>query len=169
MSRGRQLAIQLGLVIATLAIWEVVVRMGVFDARLLPPPTEVFGRVRVMLSDPEVLHHLWVTTSEVFLAFILVAPLGVGLGLWLGAEPSLGQASQPCLFVTASVRKSVFLPLLIPALGIGFTQTVALGMFQAIFVLVISAIAAADSAPSEFIKMSRAFGATKRQLYQQIY
>jgi len=169
MSRGRQLAIQLGLLIAILAIWEVVVRMGVFDARLLPPPSEVFARVRVMLGDPEVLHHLWVTTSEVFLAFILVAPLGVGLGLLLGENAYLGQAFKPFFFFMASVPKSVFLPLFILALGIGFTQKVAFGIFQAIFVLVISAIAAADSVPSEFIKMARAFGATKRQLYQQIY
>lgn len=169
MSRGRQLAIQLGLVVAFFAIWEVVVRTGVFDARLLPPPTEVFARLRLMLVDPEVLNNLWVTTSQVLLAFVLVTPLGVGLGLLLGENAYLGKAFKPFFYFMASVPKSVFLPLFILALGIGFSQKVAFGIFQAIFVLVISAIAAADSVPTEFIKMARAFGATRRQLYEQIY
>jgi len=169
MSRGRQFAIQVSFLIAILAIWEVVVRAGVLDARVFPPPSEVFARVRVMLGDPEVLRHLWVTILEVFVSFIIVAPLGVGLGLLLGENAYLGQAFKPFFFFMASVPKSVFLPLFILALGIGFTQKVAFGVFQAIFVLVISAIAAADSVPAEFVKMARAFGATKRQLYQQIY
>ena len=63
----------------------------------------------------------------------------------------------------------MFLPVFILAFGIGFTQKVAFGMFQAIFVLVISAIAAADSVPADLVKMARSCGAKRRELYLQIY
>ena len=169
MSRGRALALQLAVVGALLLVWEVVVRAGAVDARLLPPFTDVFARFLAMLGDTTVLHHLWVTVSEMLVSFLIVTPLGIGVGLLLGESDFLGKAFKPFFFFMASVPKSVFLPLFILALGFGFAQKVAFGVFQAIFVLVISAIAAADSIPPDFVKMGRAFGATRRQQYQLIY
>ena len=169
MSRGWQLAVQLGFVGALLLAWEAVVRGGVVDARLLPPFTEVFARFWALLGDPEAMHHVWVTASEVIASFVIVTPLGIGLGLLLGENKFIGKAFKPFFFFMASVPKSVFLPLFILTLGFGFAQKVAFGVFQAIFVLVISAIAAAESIPPEFVKMGRAFGATRRQQYQLIY
>lgn len=169
MTRGRQRAVQIGLLFAFFAIWESIVRAGLVDIRLLPPPSVVFLRAGTMLGDAEVLRNLWVTTAEVLASFVLVAPLGIALGLLLGENAYFGKAFKPFFYFMASVPKSVFLPLFILTLGIGFTQKMAFGMFQAIFVLVISSIAAAESVPPEFVKMSRAFGATRRQLYQQIY
>jgi ABC-type nitrate/sulfonate/bicarbonate transport system permease component len=169
MSQSRQLAFQLGFVTSLLLLWEVVVRTGVVDARLLPPFSEVIGRLWFLLQDTKVLHHLWITTSEVLLSFVIVAPLGIALGLLLGENDFLGKAFKPFFYFMASVPKSVFLPLFILALGIGFAQKVAFGVFQALFVLVISSIAAADSVPPEFVRMGRAYGATRRQQYLQIY
>jgi NitT/TauT family transport system permease protein len=164
-----RLATQFGLVCAAFGIWEIAVRAGVFDVRLLPLPTSIFVRAAAMLGNPSVLYDLWITSAQVLLAFVLVAPLGVALGLLLGESAYFGTAFKPFFFFMASVPKSVFLPLFILALGIGFTQKVVFGMFQAIFVLVISAVTAVDSVPAEFVKMARAYGATRRQLYQQIY
>lgn len=169
MSQGRQLAIQLGFVVALLLAWELIVKTGVIDARLLPPFTDVLTHLWAVVQDPQVLHHLWVTCSEVLLSFVIVAPLGIGLGLLLGENEFLGKAFKPFFFFMASVPKSIFLPLFILALGIGFAQKVAFGVFQAIFVLVISSIAAAESVPPDFVKMGRALGASRRQQYQLIY
>ncbi len=169
MARGRQRVMQLCLVIAFVAVWESIVRVGLVNARLLPLPSAVFARAVTMLGDADVLSNLGVTASEVLLSFVLVTPLGIALGLLLGENAYFGKALKPFFYFMASVPKSVFLPLFILALGIGFAQKVAFGMFQAIFVVVISSVAAADSVPPEFVRMSRALGATRRQLYQQIY
>lgn len=164
-----RLAAQFGLVCAAFLIWEIAVRAGAFDVRLLPLPTSVFTRAVAMLADADVRYDLWITSAQVLLAFVLVAPVGVALGLLLGENAYLGAAFKPFFFFMASVPKSIFLPLFILVLGLGFAQKVAFGMFQAIFVLVISAIAAVDSVPAQFVTMARAYGATRRQLYLQIY
>jgi NitT/TauT family transport system permease protein len=162
-------AVQLGLILGVFALWEASVAFDFADRRLLPPPSLVAEKFAVLIIDPNVLYHLWVTSSQVFLAFILVAPLGVAIGLLLGESEYFGEAFKPFFYFIASVPKSVFLPLFILAFGIGFTQKVAFGMFQAIFVLVISAIAAADSVPADYVKMARSCGAKRRELYLQIY
>jgi NitT/TauT family transport system permease protein len=166
---GRTIIAQIGIVLAMVLIWEVAVQAGFANARILPPPSEVLPRAVELLRDPEVLYNLWITSAQVMLAFILVAPLGVAIGLLLGESDYFGRAFKPFFYFVASVPKSVFLPVFILTFGIGFTQKVAFGMFQAIFVLVISAIAAAESIPADFVKMARAYGATRRQLYTSIY
>lgn len=169
MSRAGTLLAQIGIVAGIFLFWEAAVQTGVANARIVPPPSLVLPRAFAMLGDPIVLYHLWITSAQVLLAFILVAPIGVAIGLLLGESDYFGRAFKPFFYFVASVPKSVFLPVFILAFGIGFTQKVAFGMFQAIFVLVISAIAAAESVSSDFVKMARAYGATRRQLYVDIY
>ncbi len=157
-------------VIALLVVgWEALSRGELVDPRLLPPASVVGAALADMLGDPRVLRHLWVTIAEVLVAFAAVAPVGVGLGLLLGEHDYLGRAFKPFFYFIASVPKSVFLPIFILLFGIGFVQKVAFGVFQAIFVLVISSIAAVTSVPAERVRVARAFGATSWQVYTQIY
>jgi NitT/TauT family transport system permease protein len=169
MRLGRQLSVQIGLIAGTLLLWEAAVRAGMADARTLPPPSAVAVRIVGMLGDSTVLGNLWITTAEVFLAFVLVTPIGIALGLLLGENDYLGRAFRPFFYFLASVPKSVFLPIFILCFGIGFTQKVAFGMFQVVFVLVISAIAAAESVPAALVQLARSYGASRRQLYLEIY
>jgi ABC-type nitrate/sulfonate/bicarbonate transport system permease component len=139
------------------------------DARLLPPPSLVAGEIGAFLGDPRMLRHLWVTATRVFTAFVLVTPLGVALGLCLGENEYVGRALTPFVYFMASVPKSVLLPIFVLSFGISFSQKVAFGMFQALFVLAISGIAAARSVPAELVTVARAYGASRWQLYTQIY
>ncbi|MGB6104319.1 MAG: ABC transporter permease subunit [Pusillimonas sp.] len=169
MKRHVRLTVQLGILFTLLAIWQLAVTAGGVDSRSLPPPTEVFIALAHMVADPSIMSNVWITTAQVLVAFVLVVPVGIGLGLLLGESDYWGKAFKPFFYFMSSVPKSVFLPLFILALGIGFTQKVAFGVFQALFVLVISAIAAAQSIPDAYIKMARSFGATRRQMYFQVY
>ncbi len=169
MHRAIQPLLQVGLIAIILGGWEAAVRIQLVNPQLLPPPTAVAPHVVAFLTQAEMLYHLWVTSAQVVTAFVLVAPIGIALGLLLGENDYLGRAFKPFFYFVASVPKSVFLPIFILAFGIGFTEKVAFGMFQAIFVLVISAIAAANSVPADLITVARSYGAKRWQLYTQIY
>lgn len=169
MSPLTRLVTQLGIVFGFLVAWQLVVTLGVIDPRTLPPATEVFIALAGLLGDPAVMYNVWVTTAQVLVAFVFVVPVGVALGLLLGESDYWGTAFKPFFYFMSSVPKSVFLPLFILALGIGFTQKVAFGVFQAVFVLVISSIAAVQGIPNDYKKMARSFGASRSQTYFQIY
>ncbi len=169
MHRAIQPLLQVGLIAIILGAWEAAARIQFVNPQLLPPPSVVAPHVFAFLVQPEMLYHLWVTSAQVVTAFVLVAPIGIALGLLLGENDYLGRAFKPFFYFVASVPKSVFLPIFILAFGIGFTEKVLFGMFQAIFVLVISAIAAANSVPGDLITVARSYGAKRWQLYMQIY
>ncbi|MDR5837473.1 ABC transporter permease [Caballeronia sp. LZ034LL] len=160
---------QAAIIAGFVLVWHLTVAGRFVDPMLLPGPAEVFARMIHLLGDAQSLHHLGVTLGEVMLAVVLVTPVGIALGLFLGENAYWGAAFRPLFYFMSSVPKSVFLPVFILALGMGFSQKVAFGMFQAIFVLVVAAIAAAQSVPVDYVRTARSFGATRAQIYRHVY
>ena len=169
MGKAARLAEQLGILVAALLLWQFAVTAGLVDSRTLPPPSAVAVRVVELLGESSILLSLWETVSAVLLAGAIVVPIGILIGLLLGESHYWGKVFKPFFYFMSSVPKSIFLPLFILALGIGYAEKVAFGVFQAIFVLVISAIAATQSVPADYIRMARSYGASKRQIYLEIY
>ena len=169
MPASRRIAIQFCAIIATLIVWQLAVSSGFINADLLPTPTIVGDRIIALLKEPRMLYNIALTSAEVLIAFAIATPLGVAIGMFLGENAYFGTAFKPFFYFFASVPKSVFLPVFILSLGIGVTQKVTFGIFQMIFVLVISAIAAVDGVPRSLVTIARAYGASRSQLYLQIY
>ncbi|MBO1073331.1 ABC transporter permease [Roseomonas marmotae] len=167
--RGAVLLAQAAVILALFLAWEVASQSGLADARLLPPPSLVVPRAFSLMADESFRRHLWVTIQEVSLAVVIAAPLGVGIGLVLAESPYLGRAFKPFFHFIAAVPKSVFLPVFILLFGIGFGQKVAFGVFQALFVLVIATSAAVAAVPRDLLRLAHANGATRRQIWTEIY
>lgn len=157
------------IVLGVALVWEVVSRTGVVNPQLLPPFSAVMAEAGALLSDPKFLFHLGITAGEVGLSLLIVAPLGFAIGLLLAESEYIGKAFLPFFNFLSSVPKSIFLPMFILTFGIGFNQKVAFGVFQAIFVLVVSTVAAVASVPKEYIKLARAYSASRTALYVDIY
>jgi ABC-type nitrate/sulfonate/bicarbonate transport system permease component len=162
-------AIQLLIIAIPLALWEAASRNGWVDASLLPPPSTIVTVLAGLLKDGRFQDELGFTLSEIVVAFLLVAPLGLGVGFLLGEDKSLYQAFAPALHLLLAVPKSIFLPIFILAFGIGFLEKVVYAMSLAFFVVVLSGISAVQSVPQGLVRTARSFGATRRQIYLQIY
>ena len=169
MGRWKNNLAQAAIVAVLFVAWETVSRTAIVDSRLLPPFSTIAERIATLLGDTSFLFHLQVTAAEVALACVIVVPIGIGIGLLLNENKCFGAAFKPFFYFLASVPKSVFLPIFILLFGIGFSQKVAFGVFQALFVLVIATVGAASSVPDELIRVARAYGASRWQLYREIY
>ncbi len=169
MSRLHAALVQ-GAIIACFAVaWEAGSRTGLVDSRLLPPLSVVLGRLAEILVDLNILTSLGATLAAVAIAFVIVAPVGVGIGLLLAESDYFNRAFRSAFYFMAGVPKSVFLPLFILLFGISFGQKVAFGMFQAVFVLVISTVAAVASVQPELVRLARVNGASRALIYRDIY
>lgn len=157
----------LGLAIA--AVWEAASRGGWVSPRLLPPFSDVIGVLWGLLQDPRFLADLGMTLGEIGVAFAIVGPLGLGVGFWLGESPPAYRVLGPVLNLLLSIPKSIFLPIFIFAFGIGFGQKVIYAVTLAFFIVALSGIAAARSVPEGLVTAARSFGATRRQIYLEIY
>ena len=161
--------IQAALVGGLVLAWEVLSRTGTLDPRLLPPPSLVAPTAIALLGEARFLRDLGATTWQVLAAIAIATPLGALIGLVLAENPYLGRAFRPFFNFVAAVPKSVFLPVFILLFGIGFDQKVAFGVFQAIFVIVITTGAAVASVPADLLRVARAYGATRLQVWMEVH
>jgi NitT/TauT family transport system permease protein len=169
MSRMTVIAVRLLLFAAMLAAWEVLPRWGIINPGLLPPLIDVLAVLARLLMQPSLHVAVGVTAAELALAFVIAVPLGALLGVLAVERPYFGAVFKPGLFYLFSVPKSIFLPLFILAIGIGFHQKVAYAVFSTIFIVVISTMAAVESVQPDHVLVAQAYGANRWQILRRVY
>jgi NitT/TauT family transport system permease protein len=169
MTRFQIIAIRLLLLAVVLAAWEVLPRNGVVNPMLLPPLTDVLAMLVQLLGRPQVHEAILVTAAEVIVSFIIAVPLGAAIGVLIAEYDYAGQVFKPLLFYVFSVPKSIFLPMFILIMGIGFQQKVAYAAFSTIFVVIMSATAAVESVKADHVLVARSYGATRMQILTRVY
>ncbi|WP_291296333.1 ABC transporter permease [Elioraea sp.] len=157
------------LIAAFLGAWEALPRLGVADPELLPPFSTVLGTLWGLLARPALRADLAITTVQLLVAVAVALPVGTLLGLLLSENPRLGAIFDPLVFFLFSIPKSIFLPMFILTMGIGFWQKVAFGVFSTVFIVLMSATAAVRAVRPDHVFVARAFGATRAQIAWRVY
>ncbi len=168
MLRRERLFVAAG-VLALLALWEAMVRLGRLDATLAPAPTTILEALFRLGQRPEVVTSLGVTAGEVIAAFLVAVPVGLFIGFTLAEVPFLGALLRPLVNFLFGVPKSIFLPIFILVFGVSIPQKIAFGVFTTVFVMIMGGIAAVQSVPRELVTVSRVYGAGRLQIVREIY
>ena len=169
MTRFQLIAIRLLLLALFLAAWETLPRNNVINPMLLPPLTDVLKMMVELLGRAQVHEAILVTAAEVIVAFVIAVPLGAVIGVLIAEYDYAGQIFKPLLFYVFSVPKSIFLPMFILIMGIGFQQKVAYAAFSTLFVVIMSATAAVESVKADHVLVARSYGATRMQILTRVY
>lgn len=154
---------------ALLLAWEALPRFGIVDPALLPPFSAVFTGSLTMLGRPAIRADLLISATEIGAAFAVSIPIGLLLGLALGESRRFARVMDPLVFFLFGVPKSIFLPMFILTMGIGFGQKVAFGAFSAFLLVTMSAAAAVRSVRPEHLLVARSYGATRLQVVMRVY
>src|SRR5882672_9924167 len=158
------------LTLAVVALaWEAEGRLQWVDPDFLPPLSKVLATLWRLLHDAQFLTDIRVTAVEWLFAFAIVTPLALGCGFVIGESQRLERTLGPALQVLLTVPKSIFLPVFVLMLGIGFAQKVAFAVAIAFFIVVPTGIAAVHSVPQALVTAVHSFGATRAQLYTRVY
>ena len=160
---------RLALLALVMAAWEILPRSGIVNPLLLPPLSDVLAMLAQILGRSQVQEAVAVTAAEVILAFIIAVPLGAAAGIAIAENDYVGEIFKPMLFYVFSIPKSIFLPMFILMLGIGFQQKVAYAAFTTAFVVLMSATAAVESVRQDHIMVARSYGATQMQILLRVY
>lgn len=159
-----------GLVLlALMGTWEMLPRAGIVNAMLLPPLSDVLSTLAAILQKGNVQEALGVTAAEVVVAFLIAVPLGTAIGVLAAENAYFGAIFKPILFYIFSIPKSIFLPMFILVMGIGFQQKVVYAAFSTIFIVIMSATAAVESVKDDHVLVARSYGATRAQILRRVY
>lgn len=147
------LAVPVGLAVA----WELVVRAGWSDGRLLPPPSRIYEEFAELARTGELTRHVLTTLWRVALGFGLGTVAGTVLGAIAGYSTLVRRLIDPSLQGLRAVPSIAWIPLFILWLGIFETSKIALiavGVFFPIYLGVMGAVMSVDR---KIVEVGRTF------------
>ena len=99
------LATQVLVVIAFIAIWEILAQTGKIDSFITSQPSRIVETF-MNLSSNDLLEHLKITCIETLVGFILGTLAGVVIAIILWWSPFISKVSEPVLVVLNSLPKT---------------------------------------------------------------
>jgi sulfonate transport system permease protein len=137
--------------------WEIVVRLGLAQGRLVPPPSRIVQTFTQLAETGELWVHVWATTWRVAVGFGLGAVSGVILGALSGVSATSRRLLDPTLQALRAIPSIAWVPLFILWLGIFEASKVALiavGVFFPVYLGVAGAIMSVDR---KLVEVGRVF------------
>jgi NitT/TauT family transport system permease protein len=158
----------LGFVIV-LPLWQFVVWAKLVKRVTLSTPIDILATgFRDVFVTGYILPHLWVSTTEYVVGFLLAAVTGIALGLALGMSRRLQYLVDPWLDAIYATPTIALVPLIILVFGIGFPQKVIVVWLEAIFVIVVSVIAGVHAAEKRHLDTALSFKASRRLRFTSV-
>ncbi|MFO1149588.1 MAG: ABC transporter permease [Alsobacter sp.] len=160
------LGIVLPLVLAL--AWELAVRLGLAQGRLMPPPSRIAATLGDLARSGELWQHVQATLLRVFAGFLLGAAVGTLAGALTGVSDTARRVLDPTLQALRAVPSIAWVPLFLLWLGIFEASKVALiavGVFFPVYLGVASAIEGIDR---KLVEVGRVFRLTTLQMVRRV-
>jgi sulfonate transport system permease protein len=161
-------ALGLILPVGLAVLWEIAVRLGLSDGRLVPPPSTVYDTLADLARTGELQHHVAATLLRVAVGFAVGTAAGTILGAVAGYSGIARGLIDPTLQGLRAVPSIAWIPLFILWLGIFETSKVALiavGVFFPVYLGVMGAIVAVDR---KIVEVGRVFRLSGLALVRRI-
>ncbi|WP_244643749.1 ABC transporter permease [Alsobacter metallidurans] len=127
--------------------WELAVRLGLAQGRLMPPPSKILEAFWSLARTGELWVHVGATLGRVLAGFAFGALFGTLLGAFAGASERFRWIFDPTLQALRAVPSIAWVPLFLLWFGIFETSKIiliAVGVFFPVYLGVAGAIAGID-------------------------
>ena len=147
------------LLFCLLLFWEIMVRFMDVSALIVPALSAVLIVLWDGLINGFLWHHIWVTSVETLLGFVLGCSIGFVCGVMLGEMVQLRRLLWPYVLATQVVPKLALGPIFIIWFGFGMTSTIVITALICFFPLVENTMTGLQTATPEKRDLFRMLGA----------
>ena len=161
--------LRLGVLVALLLVWHLGGVYGFLDPFFFATPLDVIGRTLHDLGTADLYRHLWVTTIETLLAFVIGTVGGIAIGFWLGLAPRASLVLDPYIKAANALPRVVLAPIFALWLGLGIWSKVALGVSLVFFIVFFNVYQGIKEVSPVVLANARMLGASRRQLLTSVY
>jgi NitT/TauT family transport system permease protein len=152
--------------VATLAVWEILLWMFPIPAFIVPAPSGIF--VEAVTRWPIYVYHSWVTFYEMVVGFLLAAVVGVFLAVVIVYSRIIRNMIYPQIVVLQIVPKVAIAPLLLIWAGYGITSKVLLALLISFFPVVVNMVTGLVAIEEELIDLCRILHSGKWQEFTKV-
>ncbi len=166
----RLLAVQLGLVAALFAGWQLLSapEVGILKPLFFSRPTRIAERLQEWFVTGYIYRHIWITLLEALLGFVVGAVLGVGVGFLLARNRALSQIFNPYIKVLNALPRVVLAPIFFLWFGLDIKSKVALAVTLVFFIVFFNTYQGIREVDLNILNNARMLGASERQLTRHV-
>jgi NitT/TauT family transport system permease protein len=155
-----------GILLALLGVWQLAAADGWVASIVLPSPAAVRAALAEMLRRSSFWTHVWVTTQEVAIGFVLACTGAVITATLCIRFDRLRGVVYPYAFAIQSFPKILLVPLFGVLFEYGMGLTIVLIATGAFFPTFINTLRGFESAQAEGVTLLRTLGATPGQVFR---
>jgi len=160
---------QIGLLVALIAIWHILVRLDWLPKFFFGEPLAVSRRIVAWFASGEIWPHLLVTLGETIAAFIIGTAAGIAAGLWLGVSPFAARLLDPYIKGFNAMPRVILAPIFAVWFGLGMTGKIVLGITLVFFVVFFSVFHGVRDVNPVIVANARILGAGRGGLLRHVY
>ena len=123
------LVTQILIVIAFIALWEILAQIGKIDSFITSQPSRIV-KTFMNLSSNDLLEHLKITCIETLIGFLLGTISGAFIAIILWWSPFISKVSEPFLVVLNSLPKIALGPVIIIWVGARYASNYCNGIID---------------------------------------
>ncbi|MEW6081700.1 MAG: ABC transporter permease [Bacillota bacterium] len=152
-----------------LILWEVLPRLNVVPAALLPPPSVVAMAFGDLAANHDLGAHVAASMLRFGLGFALAVVIAVPIGTLMGWNQFLRRHTLPLLQILAPIPPPAWVPITIILLGIGLPMQVFLVFLGAFYPVLFNTYQGVKDTDPRYVASARAFGASELTLITRVY
>ncbi len=144
-----------------LVLWEIVVRAGLLDARIVPAPSMILETFKSLIESGELARHVGVSLIRVFVGLLLGAIPGLVVGTLMGLSPMTRAIVSPIVASLYPIPKIAIFPLVMAIFGIGELSKYVLVAIAVFFFMAINSFAGVANVDRIYWDVGRSFGVSR--------
>lgn len=161
------LSTQIFIVIAFIAMWEILANKGVIDSFITSQPSRIL-KTFMNLSSNNLLEHLKITCEETLIGFVFGSIAGIIVAIILWWSPFIAKVSEPFLVILNSLPKIALGPVIIIWVGAGMPAIIVMALSISLIVTILDILNGFLHTDKEKVKMAKTFNANKMQILTKI-
>lgn len=153
---------------ALLLIWQLVLELGLVDARLMPGPVSVLLATGEMLKSGELLTDIAASVARAVAGLVIGSSIGIIFGLITGRVAVIGFLLEPIAQLFRSIPAIAVVPLAIIWFGLGEQSKLFLIVFGVFFPVWINTLMGVKNVRPVYVRAARSLGISKAQLLRRV-
>ena len=162
------LAVQIGILIAAVATWEIAARTGAIDAFFWSQPSAIYHTLVIFFTTGDAWTDISFTFRSTIFGFLLGTTVGSLLGLSFWWSRNYAAIVQPYIICFESLPKLALAPLVILVFGLGLASKVAIATALTLVVSTLTTFAGVKALDPDGEKLFYSLGATRWQVFRKL-
>lgn len=149
-------------------IWQYLADKGIINTFITSSPKRVLTTIINLYKSNDLFHHIWITSYETIISFLLGTFLGIGIAIILWYNNFISKVVDPYLTILNSLPKVSLGPILIIWVGANMNSIIVMAMLVSVIITIITVYNGFKATDINKVRLLKTFNASKAQILQYL-